>query len=179
MIDNPSKFEVENISIELDKLTDPQVKIKYLIKIKAEYKQLSALDKISFIGSKMMLTDLVSWCDAEIEQLKDIEQLEKKYLNDDIENFITSEKIQLKTRFLFLIELGIIEHLKNKFSILKPTATDSHNAGLLSVIMGTNNKKDIENLRTYIRDLRNDPEHFKNETALKKVKDLMAFYCLK
>ena len=124
---------------------------------------------ISDYGHDVYLNDLIAFCNKYI--INDNESNNEIVPNPTI--------IEVKTHFLFLAELGIIEHLKTKYPIISKIDNDYHLAAIIAQIMGCSDKKDIENIRTYIRDLRNKTDDFKNNTALNKVNVLMTFHQLK
>lgn len=83
-----------------------------------------------------------------------------------------------KTHFLFLHELGIIDFIKDKYNDRLNVENDNRLSALIAQTMGISDDKGIENIRTYIRDLRNKGD-FINETVMKKVNRLMSFHGLK
>ena len=95
-----------------------------------------------------------------------------KFISSQNETVTPNEEFDsLKSHFLYLNEIGIIDFLKSKYPDL--ISNDTKFAKVLSQIMRIFKENDIENLRTYIRDLRNNPSKFKSDKAMTDVKKMM------
>lgn len=114
--------------------------------------------------------------DKEIEDFYKINQI----TNQEIETF---EKIEnnpeLKSQtanFLLLNELGIIEHLKNKYS--DNFLNDTDFAKLICQIMRYEKETEIKSMRKLIETHRNNPKKVETEKAKNEVKQILLYHKL-
>ena len=106
---------------------------------------------------------------------KEIEVYKKIKGNSSIDQSIEEnpEITDPIVRFLFLEELGILEHLDKKFKDIINNETQT--GKIICQIMGVEN---ISTIIRYVNDLKNNPKKLKTNKAMKKVNELLLHHKL-
>ena len=176
MRDYLQKFNVENIKIELEKCQYTKEKIIYLIDIKTQSKQMPIEDKLH-LGAGFLLYSLENWCDAEIQKLKELEQLELQYFDinksdhqKDIDHIGKVELENLSQQIVMFHELGIFQFLKDRFKIHEKDHTTI--AKLFCHL--TMNNENFSTKVTSIKNLKEKPEKIISKKSISKINTILS-----
>lgn len=165
-----AKYKFYNLSIRIESILE-----KYIL-IAEAYALTGATEIIKDIPSGSSANIIFTSSSTSKEKSSSITnnkaQMNKRDITTSPEEQIQMQEIaELKTKFLFLHELGIIKHIETEYLKNNSHRTDKAIATIIATILQIDKASQKESIRTYVRDLNKDD--FYKDKQKDKVKKLM------